>query len=90
MRCTSSLKELPVICLPHQDEEIPPSAFPNSTTSKLAGLFSTLSLMLSVKQEAVNTNFKDIGWTRFGIKATSTAPKADALPTRPCELAVLE
>ena len=36
--------ELPAICLPHQDGEIPLSAFPNGTTSKLAGLFSTLSL----------------------------------------------
>ena len=35
--------ELPAICLPHQDGGILPSAFPNAT-SKLAGLFSTLSL----------------------------------------------
>ena len=32
------------ICLPHQDGVIPVYAFPNGTTSKLAGLFSTLSL----------------------------------------------
>ena len=31
------------ICLPHQDGGIPLSAFPNDT-SKLAGLFYTLSL----------------------------------------------
>ena len=36
--------ELPAICLPHQDGVIPLSAFPNGTTSKLAGLSSTLSL----------------------------------------------
>ena len=34
--------ELPAICLPHQDEGVPLRAFPNGTTSKLAGLFSTL------------------------------------------------
>ena len=32
------------ICLPHQDGAIPLSAFPKGTTSKLAGLLSTLSL----------------------------------------------
>ena len=37
-------KQLPSICLPHQDGGIPPSAFTNATTSKLAGLFSTLSI----------------------------------------------
>ena len=36
--------ELPAVCLPHQDGGIPLSAFANGTTSKLAGLFSTLSL----------------------------------------------
>ena len=40
---TSTL-ELPATCRPHQDERIPLSALPNGTTSKLAGLFSTLSL----------------------------------------------
>ena len=37
-------QELPAICLPHQNGGIPLSAFPNGTTSKLAGFFSTLSL----------------------------------------------
>ena len=37
-------EELPAICLPHQDGGILPSAFPDGTTSKLAGLFSTLSV----------------------------------------------
>ena len=37
-------KELPAIYLPHQEWEIPLSAFPNGKTSKLVGLFSTLSL----------------------------------------------
>ena len=36
-------EELPAICLPHVDVGIPLSAFPNGTTSKLAG-FPTLSL----------------------------------------------
>ena len=72
-------ENLPAICLSHQDEGIPLSAFPNGTTSKLAGLFSLLSLlMLSVKQEAVNTNFKVIGLTRLGIKPESTAQETDA------------
>ena len=30
------------ICLPHKDEGIPLSALPKDTTSKLAGLFSTI------------------------------------------------
>ena len=37
------VSELPAICQPHQDGGIPLSAFPKGT-SKLAGLFSTLSL----------------------------------------------
>ena len=41
--------------------------------------------MLSVKREAVNTNFKVIGLTRLGIQLESTAPAADALITRPFE-----
>ena len=36
--------EFPATCLPYQSRGIPLSAFPNGTTSKLAGLFSTLSL----------------------------------------------
>ena len=65
--------------------EIPLSAFPNSTTSKLAGFFFTLPafLMLSVRQEAVNTNFKVIGLTGISIKPENTPPKAYALNTRP-------
>ena len=34
----------PTICLPHKDGGIQLSALPKDTTSKLAGLFSTLSL----------------------------------------------
>ena len=37
-------EELPAICQQHQDGVMPLSAFPNGTTSKLAGLFSTLSV----------------------------------------------
>ena len=44
--------------------------------------------MLSVKQKAVNTNFKVIGLTRLGIKTQSTALEADALTTRPSELLI--
>ena len=39
----------------------------------------TVSSMLNVKQEAVNTNFKVIGLTRLGIKPESTAHETDAL-----------
>ena len=57
------------------------------TTSKLAGLFFPLSLLWWASSRiAVNTNFKVIGLTRLGIKPKSTAPKADALTTRPFEL----
>ena len=42
--------------------------------------------MLSVEQEAVNTNFKVISLTQLGIKPESTAPKEDALTTQPSEL----
>ena len=34
----------------------------------------------------MNTNFKVVGLTRFGIKAESTAPEVDALFSRPSEL----
>ena len=40
-----------------QDGGILLNAFPNGTTSKLAGLFSTLSLQCCESKEAVNTNF---------------------------------
>ena len=33
----------PTTCLPHKDEGIPLSDMPKDTTSKLAGLFSTLN-----------------------------------------------
>ena len=36
----------------------------------------------------MNTNFKDIGLTRLGIKPESTAPEADALTTRPFVLEI--
>ena len=44
------------------------------------------TLMLSIKREAANTNFKVIGLTRLAIKPKSTALEADALTTRPSEL----
>ena len=42
--------------------------------------------MLSVKQEAGNTNCKVIGLIRLGIKPKSTTPEVDAVTTRPSEL----
>ena len=45
-------------CLPHKNRSIPISALPKDTTSKLAGLFFTLSLFCwAPNREAVNTNF---------------------------------
>ena len=37
----------------------------------------------------MNINFKVIGLTRLGIKPQSTAQEADALTTRPSELATV-
>ena len=48
----------PATCLPHKDGGIPLSALPKDTTRKLAGLFSTISLMCRApSREAVNTIF---------------------------------
>ena len=57
----------------------PAKCLPNCATSKLAGLFSTLSLQCwTSSREAVNTNVKIIGLTRLGIKPESTAQETDA------------
>ena len=37
----------------------------------------------------MNTNFKFVGLTRLGIKPEFTGPEADALTTRPSELAAV-
>ena len=37
-------------CRPHKDGGVPLSALPKDTTSKLAGLFSTLSLFYAERQ----------------------------------------
>ena len=37
-------------CLPHKGGGVPLSALPKDTTSKLAGLFSTLSLLYAERQ----------------------------------------
>ena len=67
----------------------PLRVLPNGTTSKLAGLFPTLSLWCwASSREAVNSNFKVIGLTRLGIKPNFTPPKANALTTRPSELII--
>ena len=54
-------------CLPHKGRGVPLSALPKDTTSKLAGLFSTLSLfMLSTKQGSCEYHFlKSFGMTRL-------------------------
>ena len=54
-------------CLPHKDGGVPLSALPKGT-SKLAGLFSTLSFfMLSAKQGSCEYHFlKSFGMTRLG------------------------
>ena len=51
----------PITCLPHKDRGIPLSALPKGTTSKLAGLFSTLTLFWwAPSKEAANTIFKSL------------------------------
>ena len=54
-------------CLPHKGGGVPLSALPKDTTSKLAGLFSTLFLyMLSAKQGSCEYHFlKSFGMTRL-------------------------
>ena len=54
-------------CLPHKGGGIPLSALPKDTTSKLAGLSSTLSLfMLSAKQGSCEYHFlKSFSMTRL-------------------------
>ena len=48
----------PTTCLPHKDGGIPLSVLPKYTTSKLSGLFSTLSLFCwAPSREAVNNIF---------------------------------
>ena len=42
--------------------------------------------MLNVKQGSCEYQGKDIGLTRLGIKAESTAPEADDLTIQPSEL----
>ena len=75
----------PTICLPHKDGDIPLSALPKDTTSELAGLFSTLSLMCwAPSREAVNTIFK-VFWydSTREMNPRSTDCEADALTTTP-------
>ena len=87
MRYNELAKELPALCLPRQDGWISLSAFSNGATSKLAGLFSTLSLSCwTSSREAVGSNFKVIYLTQLGIKPESTGTEADALTTWPSEL----
>ena len=74
----------PTTSLPFQSGEVLLSAFPNGV-SKLADLFSTLSLlMLNVKQESWEYQFLGHWFdpTR-NRNHESTIPKADALSTRP-------
>ena len=54
-------------CLPHKDRGVPLSALPKDTTSKLAGLFSTLSFfMLSANQGSCEYHFlKSIAFGRL-------------------------
>ena len=73
------------ICLPHKGGGIPLSALPKDTTSKLAGLFSTLFLlMLSAKQGSCEYHFlKSFGMTRLGMNPRSTDYNVEALTTTP-------
>ena len=47
-------------------------------------------LMVSVKQEAVNTNISVNSFTGLGIKPDSTAPEAVALLTRSSDLSEMQ
>ena len=60
----------PTTCLPHEDGGIPFSALPKNTTSKLTGLFSTVSLLCRApSKEAMNTTFKNfLVWLNLGNK----------------------
>ena len=66
------------------DGGIPLSAFPKGTTSELAGFVFSQSLMLSAKQEAVNTNFlKSLVWLDPESNFRSTAYGGGRSTNRP-------
>ena len=69
--------KLSAIRLLHQDGVIQLSAFPNGTTSKLAGFLC---------REVVNCNFNAFVLTRLRIKPDPTALEADALITQTSDL----
>ena len=53
----SRLQKLRASCVPRKNGGITISAFSNDTIGKLPMVLHTVPLILSVKQEAVNTNF---------------------------------
>ena len=80
------LKKLPTPGLPHLDGGIRFSAFPKSTTSKVAGLLHTIPLMLNVKQESCEYLFLSHWFDRTRNQTPeSTNPEADALSIRPSD-----
>ena len=73
-------------CLPHKGGGVPLSALPKDTTSKLAGLFFTLSLLYAERQAGkLWIPFFKVFWydSTLGMNPTSTNYEADALTTTP-------
>ena len=58
----------PTICLPHNDGGIPLNVLPKDPTSKLASLFSALSLFAEHQAEKLSIPFfkKSFGMTQLG------------------------
>ena len=68
---------------------MPLSVFPTAQQVNLPTCFSHCPVVAERQaglREAVNTNFKAIDLTGFGIKPVSTAPEANVLTTRPWEV----
>ena len=76
-------------CLPHKGGGVPLSALPKDTTSKLAGLFSTLSLFYAERQAGklwipvFKVFWYDSTW---GMNPRSTDYNVDALTTAPSRI----
>ena len=71
----------PTTCLPHEDGGIPLSALPKDTTSKLAGLFPTLSLCAERQAGKLRISFFNVLWydSTWEMSSRSTDCEADAL-----------
>ena len=80
MRYTSSLRELPAICLPHQDGGIPLSAFPIGTTINLPACSSHCPLTAERQAGKLWTPIsKSSVWPDSESNPEFTAQETDAL-----------